>query len=124
MTTTTVTPAASTIITGAVVTPFREVSLDDLGLAAARTESLIESGASPAEVQAAATHEMHLADMFVIGHGEADLDEAARAHLAALEASRSAQAQYDASAAANPDAAAQHEAEVAAEAEHEPEAGG
>lgn len=123
MTTTTVTPAASTTITGAVVTPFREVSLDDLHLAAAETESLIESGASPAEVQTAAAREMHLADMFVARHGEADLDEAARAHLAALEADRSAQAQYEAWAAANPEAAAQHEAEVAAAAEREPEAG-
>lgn len=122
MTTTTVTPAAGTIITGAVVTPFHEVSLDDLRLAAAWTERLIESDVSPAEVQAAATHEMHLAGMFVAGHGEADLDEAARAHLTALEADRSAQAQYDAWAAANPDAAAQHE--VAAEAEYGPEAGG
>jgi hypothetical protein len=124
MTTTTVTPAASTAITGAVVTPFREVSLDDLRNAAARTESLIESGASPADVQAAATHEMHLADMFVAGHGEADLDEAARADLAALEAGWSAQARYEAWAAANPGVAAQHEAEAAAEAEHGPEAGG
>jgi hypothetical protein len=108
----------------AVVTPFREVSLDDLRLAALWTDSLIKSGASPAEVQAAATHEMHLADMFVAGHGEASLNEAARAHLAALEADHSAQAQFDAWAAANPDAAAHHEAEVAAQAEHQPEAGG
>jgi hypothetical protein len=122
--TTTVTPADSTAITGAVVTPFREVSLDDLRRAAARTESLIESGASPAEIQAAATREMHLADMFVAGHGEADLDEAARADLAALEAGRSAQAQYDAWAAANPGATVRHEAEAAAEADHGPEAGG
>jgi hypothetical protein len=123
MTTTTVTPAASTIITGAVVAPFREVSLDDLRLAAARTESLIQSGASRAEVHAAATHEMHLADMFVAGHGEADLDEAARAHLADLDADRSTRAQHDTWAAANPDAAAQRGAEVA-EPDYQPEAGG
>jgi len=118
MTTTTITAGTRA---DAAVTPIRQVSFDDLRLAADRTAALIDSGASPAEIEAAAAEEVGLADMYVAGHGTAYLDYAAQQHLATIDADQRAQAEYDTWAAAHPGHAAQLEREAAAE--YQPEAG-